>query len=104
MRIAMKSTLHVRYCGGCQVSYDRTATVNAILEGLRAKGLDVTPEYDEPTPVAILVCGCMTQCLLRDETIPPTWHRIGPDGYFDSAPRSLEETVSTLYNELTATP
>ena len=100
----MKSTLTVRYCGGCQVSYDRTAVVNAILEGLRAKGLDVTPEYDESLPVAILVCGCMTQCLLRDETLPPTWHRIGPDGYFDSIQRPLEEIVSILHAELTAAP
>ena len=97
---AMRYSLAIRYCGGCRVGYDRAAVARALLDGLRDRGLEVFPEYDEPAPVGILVCGCAAQCLLRDETLPAAWHYIGPGGLFDSAPLSLEAAIERLHNEL----
>ena len=100
----MKRILGIRYCGGCRVGYDRTAYVNDMLAGLRGKGIKAIPEYDDAVPVTVLICGCMAQCLLRDEILPPTWHYIGPDGCFDGTPLPLEAVVSHLHNELAGMP
>jgi hypothetical protein len=99
----MPCTLGIRYCGGCRAGYDRAARVDGILRGLRARRLDAVPGYAgyaESAPVALLVCGCMAQCLLRDETLPRTWHYLGPDGHFDGVPASLETVVSVVHEEL----
>lgn len=99
-----KKRLAVRYCGGCREAYDRPALVRSILDGLRDTDMDVTPEYDAPEPVGILVCGCHAQCLLREEETPAFWHYIAPDGYFDNIPLPLESIIAILHNELAALP
>ena len=99
-----RKRLAVRYCGGCREAYDRPAQVRAILDGLRGKGLDLSVEYDDETPVGILVCGCHAQCLLREEQTPATWHYLAPDGHFDNTSLPLESIIAILHNELAGPP
>ena len=96
--------LGVRYCGGCREAYDRPELVRSILEGLRGKGLDVSPDYDAEAPVGILVCGCQAQCLLREAQTPSSWHYLAPDGHIDNTPLPLESIIALLHNELADPP
>jgi len=54
----------VKYCGGCNPSYDRTEAVEALAREIRFKAV----RYDNPGIVALLVvCGCPTSCPLEKD-------------------------------------
>ena len=61
----------VRYCGGCNPRFDRTALVQTLAD--RLLWVDLVPARpNTPYPAAVIVCGCPAACAGRaDLAVPP---------------------------------
>ena len=54
-------TIGVKYCGGCNPTYDRVALVKQIEKRLRGKASLVRPD-SEAVSLVLAVVGCSTAC------------------------------------------
>lgn len=54
-------SIGVKYCGGCNPTYDRVALVKQIEKRLRGKASLVRPE-SEGVSLVLVVAGCATAC------------------------------------------
>lgn len=60
----------VRYCGGCNPRYDRTAAVQALEELL--PGWEIIPaQPGADYPAVAVVCGCPARCAGTDDLNAP---------------------------------
>ena len=56
-----RTEIGVRYCGGCNPRYDRTAAVQALEKLL--PGWEIVPvQPGADCPAAVVVCGCPARC------------------------------------------
>lgn len=55
----------VRYCGGCNPSYDRVAALEGLLRTLNGKA-QAADYREEGIQALIFVCGCPTACPSRE--------------------------------------
>ena len=81
----------VRYCGGCNPRYDRTAALHALEE--QFPGLRFLPAAPGQ-PLTLVICGCAAQCAdvsdLEGEVL-----RLWAPGLPDRAVRQLERLQSS---------
>jgi hypothetical protein len=53
----------IKYCGGCNPYYDRTALVNRLKEELAAE-VEFAPPGTADCDVGVIISGCVRRCLL----------------------------------------
>ena len=56
-----RKKIGIKYCGGCNPKYDRTAWVDKLQEGLNDK-IEWVYGFDPEVDTYLVVCGCETAC------------------------------------------
>lgn len=80
----------MRYCGGCNPRFDRTALVRALAD--RLPGVDLVPARpNTPYLAAVIVCGCPAACAGRADLALPPARMISLN-----APEELPQTAERL--------
>jgi 4-hydroxybutyrate CoA-transferase len=62
----MPKRIRIKYCGGCNPRYDRTATA-AKLRAAFPEAVVAETAGDAPDHFVAVVCGCSVACALHDE-------------------------------------
>lgn len=64
-----KIKVGIRYCGGCNPSFDRVEAVRSL-----SKALNIgTVRYDQPgVQTLLLICGCPKACPVDDQKVSPS--------------------------------
>ena len=61
----MDIRIGLKYCGGCNPSYDRKAIADMIQ---RQPGITVIPYNENEIPdMALIICGCSADCISTDK-------------------------------------
>lgn len=83
----------IKYCGGCNPTYDRVAAVKEMEERLRGKA-ELVSWHDESADGVVIVAGCATSCV-DDEPFAgrPLW-RINRPEDMESVLKELEEKAA----------
>lgn len=71
----------IKYCGGCNPTYDRVALVKEIITRLKADYSDLQVVYEGEADFGIMITGCDAYCIDRDENKQgvPYWIVVGPN-------------------------
>ncbi|EGL39357.1 hypothetical protein HMPREF1039_0937 [Megasphaera lornae] len=78
----------IKYCGGCNCHYDRTAAVKKMIKKWPNYTYSYTPET-EFCDHCFIICGCPVACPETAALRTATWEKI-------TSPRQLESAVSRL--------
>lgn len=86
----------IKYCGGCNCHYDRTAAVKKMIKKWPNYTYSYTPET-EFCDHCFIICGCPVACPETAALRTATWEKI-------TSPRQLESAVSRLEKKTNIPP
>lgn len=98
-------TLLVKYCGGCNPSFDRLALVRQISRHLATELPECELVYQgSDIDVGLLICGCDACCVDRDENKGSinNWIVVGPDmvNYYQVPVQDIPAKIAELVKKM----
>jgi hypothetical protein len=93
----------LKYCGGCNPVINRAKVVNEIKAGLPAEVMLTGKETSEKPELGIMMCGCSSACLDRDEIrqLADKWIIVS-GSKVDLFPVAIEELPAHIIQKIAA--